>query len=218
MKSFIKGLWSRTKSEPKVRVLEEPGDLMVGDMIQLSDSFSLPPRLRKQNFKVVGVATQQFEHEFSTCFSLEGVNHDLIDLTIERSGGRQQAAFSLAIDRTQVEQVFDLDEFAAIFDDELPVQLSPTNTLDLQAWLAPQYQLQAQAETGYFHDQDCRQAGPSEYVGDGEPFDYYCLVSADKTQAIEIEVYAGGETEVSLTLYRPREDIIDMYPAAQQIE
>ena len=111
MKSFVKGLWSRTKSEPEVRKLDSPKDLDIGDMIQLSDSFGLPPRLREHMFKVIGLVTYQFEHQFSTSFSLEGRNQDHIDLTVDSDAGRANAAFSLSIDRSIVEQIFDLDDF-----------------------------------------------------------------------------------------------------------
>ena len=96
MKSFVKGIWSRTKKEPESRALDHPADLMIGDMIQLSDSFGLPPRLRDQTFKVTGISTYQFEHEFSTSFSLEGLNNEFIDLTITKEDGRETAAFSLS--------------------------------------------------------------------------------------------------------------------------
>ena len=214
MKSFVKGLWSRTKSEPKPRALNHPRDLMLGDMIQLSDSFGLPPRLRDQVFKVIGLVTYQFEHQFSTSFSLEGTNNEHIDLTVDTEGGRAAAAFSLSIKRSIVEQVFDLDQFATIFDPETPAEISPQNTLDLEPWLGSSYWQEAKAETGYFYDKDCRQSGASSYEGDGEPFDYYSLVNGDRSHAVEIEVYAGGETEVSLTLYRPIDDIKELWPAA----
>ncbi len=214
MKSFVKGIWSRTKKEPEARALDHPANLLIGDMIQLSDSFGLPSRLRDQTFKVIGISTYQFEHQFSTSFSLEGLNQDFIDLTINKDGGRETAAFSLSIDRSIVEQIFDLDEFSCIFDGEDPAQLSPCNTLDMEAWLADSYHQESRGERGFFYESDYRASRPPAFEDSGEPFDYYYLESGNGQHGIEIEVYDGGETEVSLTLYRPIEDIKELWPAS----
>lgn len=216
MKSFVKALWSRTKREPESRVLSHPRDLEQGDLIQLSDSFGLPPRLRDQIFKVLGVVTYQFEHEFSSCFNLEGRNNDLIDLTVEEEGGRAIALFSLAIDRSLVEQLFDMDEFAEIFNPDVNAQVKPVETLDFGPWLGESYRQASCAESAYYYAMDCRAEGPSEYEGDGEPFEFYSLRSADDQHGIEIEVYASGETDVALTLYRPLDDIKELWPAKKE--
>jgi len=209
-------LWSRTKTDDGVRELSHPKDLLEGDLIQLSDSFGLPPRLRDQIFKVLGVVTYQFERDYSSSFSLEGRNNDHIDLTIDEEGGRSIAAFSLSIDRSLVEQIFDMDEFAHIFDVDENAQITPIASLDLGPWLGKSYTQEACAESAYFYSKDCRGEGPSEYEGDGEPFEYYSLQSSDGDHGIEIEVYANGETDVSLTLYRPLDDIKELWPVKKE--
>ncbi|MFT7686762.1 MAG: hypothetical protein ACI9FB_002108 [Candidatus Azotimanducaceae bacterium] len=216
MKSFVKALWSRTKSEPEARELQHPRDLNIGDLIQLSDSFGLPPRLRDQTFKVLAVVTYQFEHNYSTSFNLEGLNDDLIDLTIEEEGGRARAAFSLSVDRTLVEQIFDMDEFSAIFDPDTTAIVKPIESLDLSPWLADVYTQESSAESAYFYAKDCRASGPSEYEDEGEAFEYYSLVNASRSHGVEIEVYESGETDVSLTLYRPVDDIKELWPAKKE--
>jgi len=214
MKSFVKGLWSRTKSTPKPRALDNVEDLLVGDMIQLSDSYGLPPRLRDQQFRVIGIVTYQFEHEFQTTFNLEGINDDHLDLTINNEAGRQSAAFSLSVDQSRVEQIFDMDGFSQVFDGDALARLSASKHEGFEHWLADDYQQEIRAERGYFHNQDCRAGGPSKFDGDGEAFDYYFLVTLDRTHGVEIEVYGGGETEVSLTIFRPVTDIKELWPAA----
>lgn len=212
MKSFIKGIFG--SKDETVRKLDHPRDLILGDMLQMSDSFGLPPRLRKQIFKVTGIATYQFEHEYATCFTLLGENQDEIDVTIENSAGREHASFSLAINRDIVEQLFDLDDFALIFEDE-PLTLKPIAQLDFEPWLAEAYHVDSRGERGYYYEKDCRGKGPSPYEGDGEPFDFYGLASSDGKKALEVEVYEGGETEVFLVLNRDTTDIADLWPAAK---
>jgi len=214
MKSFIKGLWSRTKSEPEVRLLDHPRALQVGDFLKMSDSFGLPEYLRDQVFEVTAITTWQFEHEFESTFSLRSKNNDSIDLTIDSDSGRESAAFSIEIPRATVEKIFDLDEFSAIFDEEESAVLNTLTKLDLAGWLSDQYHQTACGERGFFYQKDCRGVGPSTFEGDGEPFDFYALVSPDESQSVEIAVYAGGETEVSLVLNRSIDDIRELWPAA----
>ena len=39
-----------------------------------------------------------------------------------------------------------------------------------------------------------------------------CLSSDDESYGLNIEIWEGGETEVSLTLTRPISDIVDLFP------
>jgi hypothetical protein len=214
MKSFIKGLWSRTKTEPEARVLDHPRALQIGDFLQMSDSYGLPEYLRDEVFEVTAITTWQFEHEFETTFSLQSKNNDSIDLTIDGDAGRESASFSIEIPRATVEQLFDTDEFSSIFDEESPATLNTMAKLDIGGWLSDQYHQTSCGERGFFYQKDCRDAGPSKFEGDGEPFDYYAMASTDESQAVEIAVYAGGETEVSLVLHRSISDIRELWPAA----
>jgi hypothetical protein len=211
--SFIKGLWSRTKKDAEVRHLDHPRDLQSGDLLQMSDSFGLPEELRNQTFKVVGITTYQFEHSYNTTFALQSASDDTVDLTIEEDAGRSTAAFSFSVSRDIVEQLFDLETFGTIFDDEQPTTLDLVNAAGRDALVADAYHQEAAGERGFFYNEDYRASGPPEHEGVGEPFDYYCLVNDQETHAVEIEVYEGGETEVSLTVYRDVTDINDLWPA-----
>ena len=111
-------------------------------------------------------------------------------------------------------ELFDTDEFSSIFDEESPATLNTMAKLDIGGWLSDQYHQTSCGERGFFYQKDCRDAGPSKFEGDGEPFDYYAMASTDESQAVEIAVYAGGETEVSLVLHRSISDIRELWPAA----
>ncbi|MDG2072004.1 MAG: hypothetical protein P8J55_09840 [Pseudomonadales bacterium] len=212
MSSFIKGLWSRTKKDPEVRQLDHPRDLMTGDIVQLSDSFGLPEQLRNQAFKVVGISTWQFEHNFSTSFALQSQNDDSVDLTIEEEAGRETAVFSFAISRDVVEQLFDLDEFGSIFDEETTI-LTLQGAAGMDGLVAQQYHQISSGERGFYYENDYRDSCPPEYEGSGEPLDYYCLIDNEEAFAVEVEVYEGGETDVALTVYRDLDVIKELWPA-----
>ena len=46
----------------------------------------------------------------------------------------------------------------------------------------------------------------------GEPCEMICLASDNEGFGLNIEIWDGGETEVSLTLMRPMSDIVDLFP------
>jgi hypothetical protein len=216
MKSFVKALWSRTKKDPDSRQLEHPRDLLEGDLVNITDSYALPSQLRGGSFKVIAVGTYQFEYEFETSFSLEGQDDYRMDLMVEKEDGRERAALSLSINRDVVERLFDIDQFSEIFEEDMQTVLDlQQDAEELTGWTAPLYRQQACAERGYFYQQDYRGSSPPDEEGEGEPFDYYSLVSDDGKYAVEIEVWGGGETDVVLTIYRPLSDIKELWPGRQ---
>ncbi|MFP6806086.1 MAG: hypothetical protein VB957_02705 [Pseudomonadales bacterium] len=218
MSSFFKGLWSRTKKAPELRVLSHPRELEPEDMIQMANHFGLPEALRDQSFKVIGISTYQFEHGNSPCFTLEGTSDKRINLTIESDAGRETAAFSLGIKRNIVEEMFDLDEFSEIFDGDGGASLTLVNDAGMSAWVGGRYFQQANGERGYYYEKDFRGSVPPEHEDEGEPFEYYLLVSDDESHGVEIEVFAGGETEVSLVIYVDLEMISGLWPAEQAVK
>ena len=215
MKSFVKGIWSRTRKSPETRALNHPEDLLIGDMIQLSDSFGLPPRLRNQTFKVIGLSTYQFEHQYETSFTLESVGDKKLSFSIESDAGRDTAVFSQSISRRTVEELFDIDEIAEVFDSPDAVTLNTLNDAKIGGWATAKYFQQVKGEKGYYYENDYRSSGPPVHEGEGEEFEYYLLVDGDDSYGVEIEVYAGGETEVSLTRYLDMEMIGGLWPADQ---
>ena len=65
----------------------------------------------------------------------------------------------------------------------------------------------------YFHNKDYRNKPLPRYEDEGgEPCEMICLSSDDESHSLNIEIWEGGETEVSLTLTRPISDIVDLFP------
>jgi hypothetical protein len=215
LSSFFKGLWSRTKKDPEARVLEHHRDLQKGDMVQLANHFGLPDVLRNKVFKITGVCTYQFEHENDTSFTLESLGDQKLSLSIETDVGRETAVFSYSISRSTVEELFDLDEFSEVFDSADAATLNTLNDANFDGWAANKYFQEVKGEKGYFYERDYRPSGPPVHEGEGELFEYYLLVNGDNSHGVEIEVYAGGETEVSLTRYLGMEMISGLWPAKQ---
>ena len=184
-------------------------------MLQLANHFGLPEVLRDKVFKITGVCTYQFEHENDTSFTLESLGDQKLSLSIETDAGRETAVFSYTISRSTVEELFDLDEFSEIFDSPDAATLNTLNDANFDGWAANQYFQEVKGEKGYFYERDYRPSGPPVHEGEGELFEYYLLVNGDNSHGVEIEVYAGGETEVSLTRYLGMEMISGLWPAKQ---
>ncbi|NRD75304.1 hypothetical protein HQQ94_19165 [Shewanella sp. VB17] len=212
---FLTGLFG--KKEPPKRQLDHPSHLMAGDMISLDDSFALPPQLRGQQLRVESVNTYEYQRSQKAEWILKGNSQETLFLSLDEDD-ETYLAFSIKITRDQVEQLFDLEHFSAIFEEDQQAHLT-TQTLSDQLssqfenWLGAEYCQINFAQFGYFHRQDYRgKKPPQDKESSGEPFESYLLLDNEEKFAVDVEVYDGGETDVMLTLYRPLSDIRDYWP------
>jgi len=212
--SFLKKIFN--KSEQKQRQLTQVSQLLIGDIIVLTDSFALPEILRNQQLQVTAVNSYEYEQSTQLEWTLQGNNELQIFLSLDVDDSTE-LKFALKIEHDDVETLFDLDNFSEIFDE--PGQAF----LDRQAdnpqttnWSSEQYQQSVFAKVGYFHRKDHRSESLSAYEGkdSGEQFELYSLYNEDQSKGIDIEVWQDGDTDVFLTLFRPMTDIIDMYSAS----
>lgn len=206
--------WFGRKEEKTERQLTHPGQLQIGDIIALDDSFALPPQLRGQSLEVKQVNTYEFEHRRKPEWVLQGDSDALIFLGIEQDD-EARLAFSVKITRDQVAQLFDLDNFAQLFEEPGDCILKGTGQLPVfNGWYSDIYRQVDFATMGYFHQRDFRKIAPSRFEGEdqGDSFELYSLESDDKGHSIDVEVYEGGETDVTLCLYRPLSDIRSYWP------
>ena len=212
--SFFKKIFNKSSNES--RKLTKVNQLLVGDIIVLTDSFALPESLRGQEFQVKAVNSYEFEERVQTEWALTGTNALEIFLSLEVDD-ITELKLSLKIQHEDVETLFDLDSFSEIFDE--PGEAFLEKKADSQItnlWSSEQYQQSVFAKVGYFHRKDHRSEKLSAYEGkdSGEQFELYSLYNEDQSKGIDIEVWQDGDTEVCLTLFRPCSDIIDMYPAS----
>tara|TARA_B110000467_G_C18303524_1_gene473037 strand:+ start:1040 stop:1693 length:654 start_codon:yes stop_codon:yes gene_type:complete len=210
LSKFSKG----SKAEP--RKLSQVNQLLVNDIIVLTDSFALPESLRKAEFQVKAVNSYEFEHSVQTEWALLGENDIEIFLSLAVDD-TTELKFSLKIAHEDVESLFDLERFGEIFDEPGQAFLDKQEDTALTAgWSSDQYQQKTFANVGYFHRKDHRSENLSSYEGSGagEQFELYSLYNEDQSYGIDVEVWQDGDTEVCLTLFRPLSDIIDMYPGS----
>ncbi|MBA6337329.1 hypothetical protein H4J57_08960 [Colwellia sp. BRX8-7] len=211
--SFLKRLFKKKEDERQVNSAEE---LKIKDIIVLTDSFALPESLRKQQFQVSAINCYEFENNTQTEWVLQGANNLELYLTIE-SDDKTYLKFALKIQHQDIESLFDLDEFATIFDEPGQAFLErKSDSLLTSGWSSPQYQQQVFAKVGYFHRRDNRSESLSAYEGNeaGEQFELYSLLDEEQSRGIDIEVWQDGDTDLFITLYRPTSDIIDIFPGS----
>lgn len=203
----------KKKTAPE-RQLTHPRDLQKGDMLQLIDSFALPPELKGQTLHVIDINTYQYEYESETEFVIKGDSGTSIFLTVENDDGEEWVNFSIKIQRQDVDELFTLDQFAEIFDSEDLVSIERVNEVKgFERWTAASYVQGAHPKTAYYHKQDYRGRKLPQYVEDGgEPLEYINLQDPDDMFSLNIEIWDDGETDVSLTLTRPLTDVVDLFP------
>jgi hypothetical protein len=212
--SFFKNIFN--KEQPKTRQVTSPAQLKTNDIIVLNDSFALPEALRGKEFQVNAVNCYEFENEVQTEWVLKNDANETVYLTLDVDD-ETYLKFSLEIDHEDVESLFDLDEFATIFEEPGDAFLEKQqDTEKTTQWTSEQYQQCIFAKVGYFHRKDNRCENISSYEGKdaGEPFELYQLLDQDESRGIDIEVWEDGDTDVFLTLYRPLTDIVDIYPGS----
>lgn len=202
------------KKTAPVKQLEHPKDLKKGDMLQMIDSFALPPQLKGQMLHVIDINTYQYEYQNDTEFVLKGDTGSSIFLTIENDDGEEWANFSIKIQRQEVDELFDLDKFAEIFDSEDLTDITRVNEVaKFERWTTSHYKQQSHPSTAYYYNKDYRGQQIPQHVEDGgEPVECIDLADAEQDFAISIEVWDDGETDISLTLSRPMSDIVDLFP------
>ena len=200
--------------KPVERQLTHASQLKTGDMLTLIDSFAYPNWLKGQTLKVTDVQTYQYQHSAEYEFVLESESGNVVFLQIEREDGEEFANFSIKIQRDDVAEIFTLDEFARIFDEEALTHITTAQTPEaFERFLASSYQQSEAPYVCYFHNKDYRQLSLPRYQDEsGEPCEVISLVSDDENHSINIEIWEGGETEISLTLSRPISDIVDLFP------
>lgn len=196
--------------------MTKASELQINDIIVLTDSFALPEILRNQQFQVSAINSYEFEHSVDTEWVLTGAMATQLYLSLDVDD-QTHLKFALKIAHEDVETLFDLDEFSAVFDE--PGQAFLTRQSDTQlssGWSAEEYQQCLFAKVGYFHRKDHRTQTLSSYEGKdaGEQFESFRLLNHDQSRGLDIEVWDDGDTEVFLTLYRPLSDIVDMYPGS----
>jgi hypothetical protein len=194
--SFFKKIFS--KEDQTQRKLTHVNQLLVGDIIVLTDSFALPQALQGQQFQVTAINSYEYEQNTQTEWCLQGNDDLAIFLSLEIDDSTE-LKFSLKIEHDDVETLFDLDSFSQIFDEPGQAFLNRQKDNEVTAtWSSEQYQQSIFAKVGYFHRKDHRSEELSAYEGEGsgEQLELYTLYNQDQSKGLDVEVWQDGDTDI----------------------
>ena len=210
--SFFKSLFSKKAKQPS-RVLNQPKQLLLGDIFCFGDSFALPQAMRKQQLQVKDVTTIEFKHQHYVQLVGQGAGQDLVYVSFPKNP-QDNIKCSLLLTREEVEALFDLDAFSDIFEAPGKAQLTPlTNQHDYADFVANEYIQQDFATSGYLHQADYRDSKPPQFTDQahGQEFEYYSLQGNQGQRLVEIFIFENGNTDVYLSSFRPMNDITELW-------
>lgn len=194
------------------RQVSEPWDLRPGDFLKMG--LAAPEGLSDVELQVTKVR------------ALDLGGRDLVRrvLSLDGGGGHfmmwrgegNKLALARELARSDVERLFDIDEFGRLFDhDETPnlVLERKSEPAGLDGWTASLYRQEA-AQEAYVQDHD-----PAEVAFDATEsdeargFDFYRLVGDQRRFALEAWVFDGGRTEVIAVALVGASAVAELWPA-----
>ena len=203
---MLRRLFGR-REEPPPRRAAHAWELRSGDFVKFG--FVAPRGLSQAELQIVSVHALDLggSGKIRRVLGLDG-------------GGRRELwrderdtlAVALEIQRPTVERLFDLDEFARLFDPDEPPNLTlhrRRESPELEGWTAPVYRQEA-ALQAYRHKGD---PGSATTLRGGEEFDYYRLVGDRRRFAVEVAVFDGGRTDVTLVAFASESIIEEIWTA-----
>ena len=210
--SFLSSLFKKKPAVP-TRVLNEPKQLLQGDIFCFGDSFALPEAMRKQQLQVTDIITVEFQYEHYIQLTSQGANDKLIYLSFPKNP-KNLIKCSLLLSRAEVEALFDLDAFSEIFEAPGKARLVPlTEQHNYGDMLATEYIQQDFETSGYIHQADYRDTQPPQFTDQnhGREFQYFSLEGNKELRSIDIFIFENGDTDVYLSSFRPANDIAELW-------
>jgi len=196
----------------KDRSLSHAAELDKGDIIKMS--FLDQQDLSNKRFEVVEVNSYDFERELETSFTLKGQSGEIFFLSVSNENGREYLSFSRELQRSQVLDLFSENDFSQVFNEGAGTRLERKSIpAGLEDWTAASYVEEEDCIKGYYHKGDYRKRALPRFEDESCGLEYYLIADSENAVAVEVEVYASGETEVLAVVYLDMSAIEEMWPA-----
>ncbi len=201
-----------SKDKTPAREVSDAWDLRPGDFLKMG--YAAPEGMSDAELHVTKVHA----------LDLGGAGRVRRVLTLDGAAGEfmlwrgedGKLALARELRRKQVEQLFDIDEFAQLFDhDETPnlVLERTSEPAQLDGWTTSLYRQEA-AQEAYVQDHD---PATTEFDGtvtdDAVAIDFYRLVGDERRFALEALVFDGGRTDVIAIALVGNSVIAELWPA-----
>lgn len=210
---MFRRLFGGGSKDPPPRQPDHAWELGPGDFVKFG--FTAPDGLKAVEAQVTGVAA----------LDLGGAGRVRRVLTLDVPGGGTvtlwrggdgRIALGREVLREMVEELFDLAIFSQLFDPDVPPQIVLERKAEpdgFERWTGALYRQEA-AQQAYRHDDDPDTALILETrTSDAVELDFYRLVSDDRRHAVEVQVYDGGRTDVTLVAELPESTVEEMWSA-----
>ena len=209
---MLRGLFRRGGKDDAPRKVAHAWELRPGDFIKLA--LTAPEGLSGAELQVSSVHAADLggAGKLRRVLMLDGKDGPY---SLWRDG-RDRLAIGRELLRPVVEQLFDIDEFARLFDPDEPANLTlerRTEPAGLDGWTGPVYR-QEGATVAYWHDRDPDDQAADELIGEeAEGFDHYRLTGDRRKFALEVAVFDGGRTDVTVIVLAPESIVEEMWTA-----
>ena len=202
----------RADDKAPAREVSHAWDLGPGDFLKMG--YTAPEGLSDAELQVTKVHA----------LDLGGAGRVRRVLTIDGGGAEfmlwrgEDGGLALAreLKRKQVETLFDIDQFAGLFDhDETPNLVLERKSAPggLDGWTASLYRQEA-AQEAYIQDHDpAAVAFDGTVTDDAQAIDFYRLVGDERRFALEAQVFDGGRTDVIAIALVGHSVVAELWPA-----
>jgi hypothetical protein len=202
----------RSEDKTPAREVSDAWDLRPGDFLKMG--YAAPEGMSDAELQVTKVHA----------LDLGGAGRVRRVLTLDGGGAEfmlwrgedGKLALARELRRNQVEQLFDIDEFARLFDHEETPNLVLQRTSvpgGLDGWTTALYRQEA-AQEAYIQDQDPATTEFDDTVtDDARTIDFYRLVGDERRFALEGQVFDGGRTDVIAIAFVGNSAIAELWPA-----
>jgi len=190
------------------------GDLRPGDILTFKQRRTLPDEMQGGSYEVAAVSGYQYEDGLYTQITLVGQDRRALYLGFDPRDDEGELCWSKPISRSTVLELFDEETFADLWEDGFTRLETLHEPADFFGWLTGAYQQTKNQAIAYYFDQDMRDEHLSKVMDDNsEELRYHECTGSDDRFSITVEVWADGETEVTLDVVTPSDVIETIFPA-----
>ena len=203
--NFLKNLFGN-KKESNNRTLSHPRGLKQGDIIKFK--FLAQEDLSGKTFEVSQVNSYIYDNEYYPEYVLKDQSSNIVYLMVEEEDGEEYLALSKKIKKSQINEVLTQDQLDLIFKKGIGTKIT-INAIpeSLTEWLVNSYVETEDNIKGEYVKGDAREKNDNI----NQKFTSYSLTDSSDEYAIEIEIYASNEIELSATIYHEITEIEEMW-------
>ena len=204
--------WFGASGKARVRKLSHPRELQQGDIVKFR--FLDQSDIGGQEFEVSEVNTYVYGEWCYPELVLKDRSNNVIFMMVEEEDGEEYLAITKKVAKGAIPTIIDQAELDAVLRGGTGSRVTIRNKPEgFEEWLADHYtETDDRIEGGYVRGDVRGMTGDVEamqvrFVG-------HVLMDANDEFGLEIEIYGGGEIELSVTVFHDVAEIAEMWPGS----